>query len=71
MNSKKNIAVSLLCGLVFAATSLPAFAASSTVVVKPADLATVFADVIATPKKMFYYNDEKYTINNTIGRYVV
>jgi len=71
MNSKKNIAASLLCGLVFAATSLPAFAASSTVVVKPADLATSFADVIATPTKWFYYNDENDAIDNTLGSYVV
>ena len=42
-----------------------AFAADTTVVVTPADLATSPSDVVARPQSWFYYNDETDTIDNT------
>jgi len=47
-----------------------ASAANSTIVVKPGDMATNLADVIARPSSWFFYNDENDTIDNTLGSFV-
>ncbi len=49
----------------------PAFAADSTVVVLPGDMATNVADVVAEPDSWFFYNDETDTIDNTLGSFVL
>ncbi len=41
-----------------------------TIVVKMADLATSFGDVISNPTKWFFYDDNTDTINNTLGSFV-
>ncbi len=43
---------------------------SETVVVKMADLATGFGDVISNPTKWFFYNDNNDSINNALGGFV-
>ena len=47
------------------------FAANSTVVVTPSDMATNVADVVAEPTSWFFYNDETDTIDNSLGSFVV
>ncbi|HWI16636.1 MAG TPA: hypothetical protein VNT81_02730 [Vicinamibacterales bacterium] len=46
-------------------------AAAQTTVIKPSDMATSVADVVADPSKWFYFNDENNTIDNTLGSFVV
>lgn len=60
-----------LTALLFASSFSSAFALDTTIIVKPGDLATSFADVLATPTKWLYYNDENDTLDNTLGSYVV
>lgn len=71
MKITKLIAKAGLAALLIASSVSSAFALDSTLVVKPGDLATSFADVISNPTKWFYYNDETDTIDNTLGAYVV
>lgn len=49
----------------------PAFAADSTVVVLPGDMATSVADVLSEPGSWFFYNDETDSIDNTLGSFVL
>lgn len=71
MNITKLIAKVGLAALMVVSSVSSAFAVDSTIVVKPTDLATGFADVISNPTKWFYYNDENDSIDNTLGTYVV
>ncbi|MGB4965537.1 MAG: hypothetical protein WBO77_00290, partial [Microgenomates group bacterium] len=70
MFSKKNILSLILGGLLYSGLTQSALAVASTVVVTPGDMATSFADVIATPTKWFLYNDETDVIDNSLGSFV-
>ena len=70
MFSKRNILALILGGLFYSSLAQPASAVASTVVVTPGDMATSFADVIATPTKWFLYNDETDAIDNSLGSFV-
>lgn len=49
------------------AVSTAVHAATTTVTVFPADMATSFADVFTDPSKWFFYNDETDAIDNSLG----
>lgn len=61
----------LVDNLTLSSGALASNPSANAVTVYSADLATSFADVISTPTKWFFYNDENDTINNTIGSFVV
>lgn len=70
MFSKRNMLAVILGGLLYAGLTQSASAVASTVVVTPGNMATSFADVIATPTKWFVYNDETDAIDNSLGSFV-
>jgi|GEM_PF-4556979 len=59
-------------GLLLTALLFPqaALATSSMIVVKQADLATDFAQVMSNPGKWLFYNDENDTIDSSLGSFV-
>ncbi len=71
MNIKKVLTSTAAGALMLGAIATGAFAANTTVVVTPADMATSVADVTADSSKWFFYNDETDQIDNTLGSFVV
>lgn len=57
--------------VMLASTVNGAWAANSTVVVKPSDMATSMGDVVSDPSKWLFYNDENDQVDNSLGSFVV
>lgn len=60
----------LIDNLSISSGATPATPSENTIVVHPADMATSSADVISTPTKWFFYNDETNVIDNSLGSFV-
>lgn len=60
----------LFDNLTLSSGALASDPSTNAVTVYPADMATSPADVISTPTKWFFYNDENDTIDNTLGSFV-
>lgn len=71
MNIKKFLVGTAVGTLMFGVVAVSAFAANSTIVVTPGDMATSIADVVVNPTSWFFYNDETDTIDNSLGLFVV
>ncbi len=71
MHSARLVPVSAAVVGVFAALlTFASIAQASTVVVVPADMATSTAQLVGSPQKWFFYNDETDSIDNTLGSFV-
>lgn len=70
MKISKTLSGLALSAVVFAGVVSPVSASTSVVKVRPDDMATSLADVIAKPDSWFFYNDETDAIDNTLGSFV-
>lgn len=70
MNIKKILVGTAAGALALGGIVTAVFAANSTVVVTPADMATSFGDLATNPTAWFFYNDENDQIDNSLGLFV-